>query len=52
MPLGGVRDLAYHYSISEQLLCGSIYASGALSQTLVDRVRREKYMSLFEWFET
>jgi len=41
MPHGGVRDLAYHYSISEQLLCGSIYASGALSQTLVDRVRRE-----------
>jgi len=41
MPHGGVRNLAYHYSISEQLLCGSIYASGAFSQTLVNRVRRE-----------
>jgi hypothetical protein len=47
MPHGGVRDLAYHYSISEQLLCGSIYASGALSQTLVDRVRRENICHIF-----
>jgi len=41
-PCGGVRDLTYHYSILDQLLCRSICASGAISQTPVDRVGREK----------
>jgi hypothetical protein len=42
MPFRGMRDFTYYYSISKQLLCRSIFASGALSQTPVDRVGREK----------
>jgi hypothetical protein len=38
MPHGGVREIAYHYSISEQLLGGSVHASGTLTQTIVGRV--------------